>query len=535
MEAVNNDVLQAEAEGGPVETTNDLWSFFYKCFENNLDQIAVISHHQAVDHLAWLVPSTSTNTKASCLSWTYRQLLSAADRVVHAFQASEVPSGKGLVIFIWNSVEYHIFFLAAIKLRMQFVPLDPRILTRTTELEATLTPVNPGAIVVTDEEAAAQLEKSSPSTRSNCKVKVILEVPASQQPPSNWSSFSTLAHTDPSSSSQSVREAGSELDIVAILFTSGTTNRPKGTPHSVQNCVAESYAYIARVVKTTSRILMQTSCFRAIFYAWTICAWRQAACLVLAGKSFSPLTTLEAMSMHKITNVTLIPSVYTAMIEHARFEELKPHTLEYVGFAGDVSMPSILLKAKSKLQAKIVRSSLGMTECTGVVGWEGDISDKNIPTYHGFVAVGAAGPGNKIRICEPGGRKVLNRGEIGELHLGGQAVIREYLEGRFAEIFYDERGERWFKTGDRVLMDEKGLIYVLGRYKDIIKRSGLAISPTVVEGHLNNEIGIKVNILISFSVSHLADKLAGSGSRHDTQRTWGSTCCNCQENITRRP
>ena len=503
MDQVVSDAQLAKADGGSVETTNDLWHFFYKCLEKRLDRTAAISHHQPPDHLAWLVTSVSADSKSPCLSWTYRQLLSAADQVVHAFQASDVPSGTGLLTFIWNSVECLIFFLAAIKLRMHFVPLDPRLAKRTVELESTLTPVNPGAIIMPNEEAAEQFEKSSPVARRNCKAKIVLSIFNSQRLPTGWISFSAFIRTASSSPSPSnpLPPPGSSSDTAIILFTSGTTNRPKGTPHSIQNCVAESYAYIVRRVEPDSRILLHNPNFRAIFYAWTICAWRQASCLILAGESFKPAISLEAMSKHHATVLGLVPSALTSMVEHPRFAESKLPPLEYVSLGGDVVTSAFLVWAKQKLGARTMASAFGMTECVGLMGWEGHISDQVLSTYQGFVGVGRPGRGNKIKICEQGGRRVLRRGEVGELHVGGQGAIKGYLEGRFEELFYDDEEGRWFKAGDRVVMDSDGVVYVLGRFKDVIKRSGLAISPTVLEGHLNNEPGIKVGVAASAGVS----------------------------------
>ena len=496
MDSINHDGQLAIAKGGSVEITNDLWRFFEECLENKLNHVAVISHHQAPDHLAWLTEGVSTDPKLHCLSWTYKQLLSAVDQVVDALQACDVLSGTGLLTFIWNSVEYQIFFLAAIKLRMHFVPLDPRLLTRTTELESVLKPVNPGAVILLDEKAAQNFDNSSQTTRPNCKVSVILKTSASQSSPSGWLSISALTQKDYSSSSKAPPAPRSSSDVAIILFTSGTTNRPKGTPHTIENCITESYAYIIRHVRSDSRILLHNPCFRAVFYAWVICAWRQAACIILAGEKFDPSISLEAAVMHEATNMTAVPAVYTAMVEHQRFAELKPRTLEYLGFAGDVITPALLSDAKAKLGVRVVSSGLGMTECTGFIGWEEAVSDKDIPSFQGFVGVGKAGRGATIKVCEPGGRKVLKKGEFGELHLGGQGVIKEYLEGRFEELFYEDEDGRWFKTGDRVVMDQAGVVYVLGRFKDVIKRMGYAVSPIVLEGHLNSKPGIRVGTVV---------------------------------------
>ncbi|KAF2230442.1 acetyl-CoA synthetase-like protein [Viridothelium virens] len=498
MERTSQSAQLAKASGGSVNITNDLWHFFYECLKDDLDRVAIISHHQFPNHLAWLVSDGLTDHKPPCLSWTYRQLLSAVDQVVHAFQAHDVPSNTGLLTFIWNSVECHIFFLAAIKLRIHYVPLDPRLLTNTTELDSVLKAVNPGAVIVINEEAARQFDDSSQPTRPNCKAKIILNASTTRPLSSDWSSLSTLTQKARSIPSKPLPPPPSSPSaITTILFTSGTTNRPKGTPHTIENCITESEAHDFRHIHPTSRILLHSPNFRAIFYAWTVCAWRRAACLILAGPTLHPLTSLEVIRAHRATNLTLVPAVWSAIASYPRFEELcpPPAQLEHVGFGGDVVTPALLAKAKARLGATRVVSGLGMTECTGFVGWEGGGVEGEVPTFLGFAGVGRPGRGVKVKICEADGREVLRRGEIGELHLGGQGVIQGYLEGRFEENFYEDEEGRWFKTGDRAVMDEDYVLYVLGRFKDIIKRSGYAISPIVVEGHLDSQPGIKAQVV----------------------------------------
>ncbi|KAL9095054.1 MAG: hypothetical protein Q9165_002656 [Trypethelium subeluteriae] len=381
---------------------------------------------------------------------------------------------------------------------MHYVPLDPRLLANTPELDSVLKAVNPGAVIVIDEEAAKQFEDSSPSTRPNCKAKIILNASTPRPPSSDWSSLSTLTQHARSIPSRPLPPPPpSPSAITTILFTSGTTNRPKGTPHTIENGITESEAYHFRHIHPTSRILLHNPNFRAIHYAWTICAWRRAACLILAGPTFNPLTSLEALHTHRATNLTLVPAVWTAIASHPRFDELcpPPAQLEHVGFGGDVVTPRFLAEAKARLGAVRVVSGLGMTECTGFVGWEGGGVQGEVPTFWGFAGVGRPGRGTRVKVCEVGGREVVRRGEIGELHLGGQGVIRGYLEGRFGDDFYGDEEGRWFKTGDRVVMDENDVLYVLGRFKDIIKRSGYAISPIVVEGHLDSQPGIKSQVV----------------------------------------
>ena len=73
--------------------------------------------------------------------------------------------------------------------------------------------------------------------------------------------------------------------------------------------------------------------------------------------------------------------------------------------------------------------------------------------------------------------------------------IHGYLEGRDQEAFYkDADGCQWFISGDAAMIDTDSNIYVLGRYKDIIKVAGVGLSPAMLEACLNNTPDVKVSI-----------------------------------------
>jgi len=73
------------------------------------------------------------------------------------------------------------------------------------------------------------------------------------------------------------------------------------------------------------------------------------------------------------------------------------------------------------------------------------------------------------------------RGEPGELHVCCDSIIWHYLGGASESSFYEDKKGRWFNTGDIAMMDNEGLVFILGRSKDMIKRAGVAIMPAAIE------------------------------------------------------
>lgn len=158
-------------------------------------------------------------------------------------------------------------------------------------------------------------------------------------------------------------------------------------------------------------------------------------------------------------------------------------SLTLVTLGSTVITPEILLAAtdKSKLGAPRAIVGFGMSEGLTVLGTS---TDRTLTTEGGFLGLSEVFFGAKIKVCEAGTRRVLERGEIGELHFGGNMRIGGYLDGDDSCFYSDDRGQ-WISTGDQAKMDVSGTIYILGRYKDIIIRAGENISPVSIETCLN--------------------------------------------------
>ena len=119
--------------------------------------------------------------------------------------------------------------------------------------------------------------------------------------------------------------------------------------------------------------------------------------------------------------------------------------------------------------------------------------------------LGRMAPGGKARICAPGSREPVERGAIGELHLGGMTVIDRYVGGdEDVSGFYTDPAGSWHISGDRAVMSQTGEISVLGRGKDVINRAGENIFSSTMERVLNAIQGVH-----SAQVVGVPDEIAG--------------------------
>ena len=178
-----------------------------------------------------------------------------------------------------------------------------------------------------------------------------------------------------------------------------------------------------------------------------------------------------------------------ALLKQPNFDPGKTRSLQDVGLAGTIVLPSIISAALDPEGLGVPRVSVnfGMSEGHLIIGTN---TDEGVKIERGAVGMGKARPGLKVRVCRDGSREVLKRGETGELHVSGDMIIGGYLFGS-NEPFYDDDEGHWFATGDQAIMDTDGVIFILGRYKDIIIRGGENISPALIEGCLS-EAGVMV-------------------------------------------
>lgn len=108
-----------------------------------------------------------------------------------------------------------------------------------------------------------------------------------------------------------------------------------------------------------------------------------------------------------------------------------------------------------------------MTEGPVIRGVPSDNSNASRLSDAGVVPVGWAGPGHAFQVADPETNKPVCVGEFGELQASGPAIAH-YLGGAGQSSFYtDSKGRRWLKTGDQAKINNKGCIFITGRYKDM--------------------------------------------------------------------
>ncbi|KAL8718993.1 MAG: hypothetical protein Q9225_003931, partial [Loekoesia sp. 1 TL-2023] len=492
--------LFAEDHGLDIpKPTQTLHEILLQSVRQHPERTALVSCHQPWN----LLPSlgdTQDAEKRGYLRWSYAQLERASEFLASYLTKSGVSRGAAIVVVLNSCAEWALCLWAAARLGCPFVPINPAIVSRASEIQHILSALKEiGALVANDESIVKLLSGNAPAEVHNTNVKLILGNAAM----TGWTAFNDALATsgapNPSAAEQNLE------DVALIVLTSGTTDFPKGCPHSNKSvasmCARHKLMYALDETRVSCNHMPLFHLAGVMESLW---AWAHGGTVVYPNKTFDARATLDAIDKEHCTDMCLVPSMLHAMVDHPVLSSRNTDSLGLIKLAANDVRGSDARACSEILHAKTVTNCFGMTETSGITqvfAWEDGVCKDCEP-----FPVGRVAPGASARICAPNSHEPVKRGVIGGLHLGGRTITDRYIGsgGDDTSSFYTDQAGPWHISGDRAVMAHTGEITVLGRYKDIINRAGENISPSVMERVLNQVEGVQ-----SSQVVGVPDDIAG--------------------------
>ena len=261
-------------------------------------------------------------------------------------------------------------------------------------------------------------------------------------------------------------------DTAVILYTSGTTGKPKGAELTHSNL-----AINADVMKQVFSISPEDVIFGALplFHAFgQTCALNTAvsagAELVLLAR-FDAGRALEAMERYGVTVFEGVPTMYSALLHHPERERFDVGALRLC-VSGGAALPVEVLRSFEHAFGCVILEGYGLSETSPVASCNHPDRER-VPG-----SIGTPLEGVEMRIVDEDDNEVA-QGEVGEIAIRGHNIMKGYWER--PEATAEAIRDGWFHSGDMGRVDEDGYFYVVDRKKDMIIRGGYNVYPREVE------------------------------------------------------
>lgn len=259
-------------------------------------------------------------------------------------------------------------------------------------------------------------------------------------------------------------------DVAVILYTSGTTGKPKGVCLTHKNLYsnADSSAKGGDSERGTTIGVLPLAHVFGLTVA-NICYLIGSSIVVFS--KFDTVQVFAAIERHKVRSFSVVPAMVHAMAMDPRSADYDLSSLEYVG-SGSAALPIALAKSfKDKFGADVYEG-YGLSEAAPIVA----AHRRELEYKPG--SVGVPIPGVSVRVVDDEGNDVPT-GEVGELLVQGDNVTPGYYKNEAAT--QQALSDGWLHTGDLAKLDEDGYIFIVDRKKDLIIRGGFNIYPRDLE------------------------------------------------------
>lgn len=412
---------------------------------------------------------------------TFREVDELSDRIAMAFLEEGLEAGQRVVMVLQNVPQFMLVLLAAWKTGAIVVPANPMYKAR--EFEFILEDCEPAIVVLQDEfyqAVAADVLKEKPVG------KVFLTAESFFQSENDPRVFSGAASVDGFSELMeevASRPAGavppltlSPQDTATIVYTSGTTGKPKGAMHSHSNL-----AFNAQVSREWLRAkvgepnLAIAPLFHITGLVGNLCSALLCVTPLVLYRRFVPDMVLDEIRRHRPT-MTVAP--ITALIALMNVPGVRPEDFSSfkLVMSGGAPVPPAVRDALREKLGLVVRNAYGMTETSATVTITPTQYEGPVDPRYGALSIGVPVFNTEIKIVDDQGREV-SAGEEGELLIKGPQVISGYWRRPDDQSISDG----WISTGDIATIDKEGWIYLIDRKKDVIIASGYKVWPRDVE------------------------------------------------------
>ncbi len=395
--------------------------------------------------------------------YTYGQLAERVERFGHVLRSLGIRREERVLICLTDTVDWPTAFLGAIKAGIIAVPVN------------TLLTADDYRFVLADCRARLLVvsEELYPKFAQAAELSSIIVSGENAHGHLRFDDVLAAARTEPATA-QTTRD-----DMCFWLYTSGSTGKPKGAVHTHADLRLTDELYAGPVLG----IAEDDVCYSVakLFFAYGLgnaltFPMSAGATTVLLPSRPTPEAVADLLKKHRVTIFYAVPTFYATFLASAAAPPRAELKLRRCVSAGEALPPDVGRRWSERYGTDIL-DGLGSTEMLHIF----------VSNRPGDVKYGTSGkpvPGYEVRLVDDEGNTIAKPGEMGELQVRGPTSAIMYWNNREQSrtTFLGE----WTRSGDKYVRDDNGYLVYCGRRDDMMKVSGMYVSPFEVEGALQS-------------------------------------------------
>ncbi|TCP20876.1 fatty-acyl-CoA synthase [Scopulibacillus darangshiensis] len=409
--------------------------------------------------------------------WTFREWNEVVNRLANALLEAGVKKGDRVSTYLYNTSEMGTILFACAKIGAVFNPINFRL--KADELSYILNNAEP-KIIFFEEALTAQVTQA----RNGLETQPLFWSINDHPPEYAANFYEKIALSSDSAPMIEINEN----DLYAIMYTSGTTGRPKGVMHRHRDMVEQSLALIGAMQLTQhDRGLVMAPMFHCAELHCAFLPRVQAGACSIILHHFEPERALETILNEKITTLFGAPTMWSMMLQQ-NLENYDLSSLRNSLYGGAPMAPALVRKCKEAVNIQLIQA-YGMTEMGPAITF---LMDEDQLKKAG--AAGQAIYNHEVRVVKPNENgpsepdDILEPGDIGEIIVKGNSLMAGYFhrDDATAEAMY----KGWYHSGDLGYFDRDGFLFVADRVDDMVISGGENIYPREVEDLLFEHDGV---------------------------------------------
>ncbi|MBU1344019.1 MAG: acyl--CoA ligase [Proteobacteria bacterium] len=475
--------------------------------ENNIFSAFESVADQYPEHIAVIYLGTK---------YTYHTLKTLAEKFAAALLDIGVTSNDKIMIYIPNSIQWVVSFLAIHRIGGISVPITPIYTPH--DLEYIANDSGTSVIICADTNFG-YVQKVRATTKINRIIYVKMAdllpwwkqyfgriydiIPKGKLPSGNH--IYSLKHLLSKSKYPDLPLVEDDREKTAqILYTGGTTKYPKAVPMSHGLFLVSATEQIKTsepiIPPEKNIILGNAPLFHILGQTCSLATLLVGGALLVQPK-INMDATFEAIFRFKVRSMIGVPALYRMMLEHDRLDQYDLSSVDYWYSAGDVLPEEVGRRWQEKFN-KCIYQGYGATEtCGGVTMCP--VNMKNPPK-----SVGRVVNSKKIMIVGPDLTPRKN-GDPGELLVHSDEMVQAYLNKpeETQKSFITIKKEKWYRTADIMKMDDHGNLYFVDRTQDTIKHKGYRVSASEIESVLQEHPAVIATCVIGVPDEKVGERI----------------------------